>query len=133
MRKVYERLASLATGPTPVLITGETGVGKEHAVKILHASSDRTQGPLQIVNCAAIPAELLEAELFGIEARVASGVDRRPGKMQLADGGMLFLEFGFDQCEAVFQCLKKSGYLNIQIKQDIAGHDRIAIAENPQC
>jgi len=49
----------------------------------------------------------------------------------LVPGGMLFLEFGFDQGEAVFQCLKKSGYVDIQIKQDLAGLDRIATAENP--
>ncbi len=51
----------------------------------------------------------------------------------LVPGGMLFLEFGFDQGRAVFQCLSNLGYLEIQIKHDLAGHDRIAIAENPQC
>ncbi|MCF7818677.1 MAG: peptide chain release factor N(5)-glutamine methyltransferase, partial [Kiritimatiellales bacterium] len=49
----------------------------------------------------------------------------------LTSGGMLFLEFGYDQGDAVFQCLDKLGYRNIQIKHDLAGHDRIAIAENP--
>lgn len=49
----------------------------------------------------------------------------------LVPGGMLFLEFGYDQGESVFQCLKKLGYLDIQIKRDLGGHDRIAIAENP--
>ncbi|MCK5675928.1 MAG: peptide chain release factor N(5)-glutamine methyltransferase, partial [Verrucomicrobia bacterium] len=51
----------------------------------------------------------------------------------LVPGGMLFLEFGFDQGEAVSQCLKKSGYCDIRIKQDLAGLDRIATAENPRC
>jgi len=51
----------------------------------------------------------------------------------LVPGGMLFLEFGYDQGESVFQCLEKLGYLDIQIKHDLVGHDRIAIAENPQC
>jgi transcriptional regulator with PAS, ATPase and Fis domain len=76
----------------PVLVTGETGVGKEHVVRILHASSDRAAGPLQVVNCTAIPADLLEAELFGIEAGVATGVSRRRGKLRLANGGFLFLD-----------------------------------------
>ncbi|RKX46580.1 MAG: peptide chain release factor N(5)-glutamine methyltransferase [Verrucomicrobia bacterium] len=51
----------------------------------------------------------------------------------LVPGGMLFLEFGFDQGEAIFRCLEKLGYLNIQIKQDLAGLDRIATTENPRC
>jgi len=92
MRTLYRQLATLLRGTIPVLVTGETGVGKEHVVRILHASSDRAQGPLQIVNCTAIPADLLEAELFGIEAGVATGVTRRTGKLRLAHGGILFLD-----------------------------------------
>jgi DNA-binding NtrC family response regulator len=92
MRTLYRQLATLIGGTIPVLVTGETGVGKEHVVRILHASSDRARGPLQIVNCTAIPADLLEAELFGIEAGVATGVTRRTGKLRLAHGGMLFLD-----------------------------------------
>ena len=56
-----------------ILLKGETGVGKEHAVRILHASSVRAAGPLRTVNCAAIPAELLEAELFGHERGAFTG------------------------------------------------------------
>jgi len=92
MRTLYRQLSTLLGGTIPVLVTGETGVGKEHVVRILHASSDRSQGPLQIVNCTAIPADLLEAELFGIEAGVATGVTRRTGKLRLAHGGILFLD-----------------------------------------
>jgi Nif-specific regulatory protein len=92
MHALYRQMESFARSSSPVLVTGETGVGKEHIVRILHASSDRASGRLQVVNCAAIPSELLEAELFGIEARVATGVDRRPGKLKLADGGTLFLD-----------------------------------------
>jgi two-component system response regulator HydG len=92
MRTLYRQLATLLRGTIPVLVTGETGVGKEHVVRILHSSSDRAQGPLQIVNCTAIPADLLEAELFGIEAGVATGVTRRTGKLRLAHGGILFLD-----------------------------------------
>jgi transcriptional regulator with AAA-type ATPase domain len=92
MLAMYHQLATLLKGTIPVLVTGETGVGKEHVVRILHSSSDRAQGPLQIVNCTAIPADLLEAELFGIEAGVATGVTRRTGKLRLAHGGILFLD-----------------------------------------
>jgi DNA-binding NtrC family response regulator len=92
MKRLYRQLATLLRGTIPVLVTGETGVGKEHVVRILHSSSDRATGPLQIVNCTAIPADLLEAELFGIEAGVATGVTRRTGKLRLAHGGILFLD-----------------------------------------
>ena len=80
MQALYRQLESFARSSSPVLVTGETGVGKEHIVRILHASSDRADGPLQVVNCAAIPSELLEAELFGIERGVATGVEKRKGR-----------------------------------------------------
>jgi DNA-binding NtrC family response regulator len=92
MAEVYGQLRQLLRGDIPVLITGETGVGKEHVAEILHASSTRCEGPFVAVNCAAIPSELLEAELFGIESGVATGVTARKGKFQLARGGFLFLD-----------------------------------------
>jgi len=92
MGEVYTQLRQLLRGDIPVLITGETGVGKEHVAETLHASSARREGPFVAVNCAAIPSELLEAELFGIESGVATGVTARKGKFQLARGGVLFLD-----------------------------------------
>ena len=92
MGEVYTQLRQLLRGDIPVLITGETGVGKEHVAETLHASSTRREGPFVAVNCAAIPSELLEAELFGIESGVATGVSARKGKFQLARGGVLFLD-----------------------------------------
>jgi len=92
MAEVYGQLRQLLRGDIPVLITGETGVGKEHVAEILHASSTRCDGPFVAVNCAAIPSDLLEAELFGIESGVATGVTARKGKFQLARGGFLFLD-----------------------------------------
>jgi len=92
MRKLYDQMAALCHSTMPILVTGETGVGKEHIVRILHDSSNRAKGPLQIVNCTAIPKDLLEAEVFGIEKGIATGVGRRDGKMRLADGGTLFLD-----------------------------------------
>lgn len=92
MMSVYHQLRHLLSGDLPVLITGETGVGKEFIARILHASSVRGAGPFVAVNCAALPAGLLEAELFGIESGIATGVNKREGKMQLADGGVVFLD-----------------------------------------
>lgn len=93
MQSLYGQLRSLAAGDLPVLVTGETGTGKEHVARILHASSpSRRSGPFQAVNCAAVPAELLEAELFGVEKGAATGVLARPGQFQLAHGGVLLLD-----------------------------------------
>ncbi len=92
MRALYGELERLIPGDLPILITGETGVGKEAIARSIHLSSSRKEGPFVAVNCAAIPSELLEAELFGIGGRVATGVGARPGKMAVATGGILFLD-----------------------------------------
>ncbi|MEM9555353.1 MAG: sigma 54-interacting transcriptional regulator [Acidobacteriota bacterium] len=92
MRQLYGLMQTLAQGDLPILIIGETGVGKEYLSKILHDSSPRRRGPFVAINCAAIPSELLEAELFGIGDGVATGVTARKGRFQLADGGTLFLD-----------------------------------------
>ncbi len=92
MRTLYRQMQAALTSDMPILIIGETGVGKEQLATILHQSSDSKDGPLIAINCAAIPADLLEAELFGIGKGVATGVDRRVGKFQLAEGGTLFLD-----------------------------------------
>jgi transcriptional regulator with PAS, ATPase and Fis domain len=75
-----------------VLITGESGTGKEVLARYIHAASKRAHGPFVALNCAALPRDLLEAELFGIERGVATGVEARPGKFELADNGTLFLD-----------------------------------------
>jgi DNA-binding NtrC family response regulator len=92
IRAVYEQVGHLVRGDIPVLLVGETGVGKEDVARVLHQSSARRAGPFQVVHCAAIPAELLEAELFGIEKGVATGVAARSGKFELARGGVVFLD-----------------------------------------
>ncbi|MEM8994896.1 MAG: sigma 54-interacting transcriptional regulator [Acidobacteriota bacterium] len=101
MVELYRRLALASQGDVPVLLLGETGVGKEHLVRMLHAASDRRSGPLVAINCAAMPAELLEAELFGIGKGVATGVSPRPGKIRQADGGTFFLDEIGDLAPAV--------------------------------
>ena len=92
MADLYRRMRSIADTQLPVLLRGETGVGKELLAAALHLSSARRSGPFVIVNCAAIPAELLEAEMFGIGKGVATGVEAREGRFRLADGGTLFLD-----------------------------------------
>jgi DNA-binding NtrC family response regulator len=92
VRKVYRDAARVAAGDVSVLILGESGTGKEVLARYLHAASHRAGGPFVDLNCAALPRDLLEAELFGIEERVATGVASRPGKFEAADGGTLFLD-----------------------------------------
>jgi len=89
---LYEQLRPLVQSDLPVLVLGETGVGKECVARILHLSSPRRGGPFVAVNCAAIPTDLLEAEMFGIGRGVATGVVERPGKFQQAQGGTLLLD-----------------------------------------
>jgi DNA-binding NtrC family response regulator len=92
MASLYAQMLPLTQGDLPVMIIGETGVGKEFLARILHTSSSRRSRPFVAVNCAAIPSELLEAEMFGIGKGVATGVVERQGKFQLAEGGTLFLD-----------------------------------------
>ena len=92
MAELYARMEPIADTNMPILVVGETGVGKEDVARALHLSSSRAEGPFVAVNCAAIPAELLEAELFGVGKGAATGVAPRPGRFQLAHGGTLFLD-----------------------------------------
>jgi two-component system, NtrC family, response regulator AtoC len=92
MTALYRRLKAVLKGPISVLLCGETGVGKEMIARILHLSSPRRESPFLAVNCSAIPADLLEAELFGIGKAVATGVDPRPGLFLSAAGGTLLLD-----------------------------------------
>ncbi len=89
LRSTIERVA--ATDFT-VLIEGESGVGKELVARQIHELSRRRNGPFVAINCAALVETLLEAELFGIEDRTATGVRGRRGKFEAADGGTLFLD-----------------------------------------
>ena len=92
MRRLYGLIRSLAYADEPVLITGETGVGKEHVARLVHDNSPRCNEVFVAVNCAAIPADLLEAEMFGLARGAATGVLERPGKFAEADRGTLFLD-----------------------------------------
>ena len=93
MQAVLETARRIAVADTPVLLLGETGVGKERIAQLLHAWSPRSRGPFVAVNCAAIPAELFESELFGHERGAFTGATRtRRGQFELAHRGTLFLD-----------------------------------------
>jgi DNA-binding NtrC family response regulator len=93
MRQLFELIRHVARANGPVLITGESGVGKELAARALHAESDRRNGPFLAVNCAGIPPELLESELFGHSAGAFTGAQRaRRGLFAEAEGGTLLLD-----------------------------------------
>jgi two-component system response regulator AtoC len=93
MKKVYEDARQAARADLPVLVLGETGVGKEHVAITIHRESARRDGPLVTVNCAAIPPSLLESAFFGHERGAFTGaVTRSVGSFESAHGGVLFLD-----------------------------------------
>jgi transcriptional regulator with PAS, ATPase and Fis domain len=92
MQGLRERVERMATTDFTVLIEGESGTGKELVARQIHELSRRRHGPFVAINCAALVETLLEAELFGIEERTATGVKGRRGKFEHADGGTLFLD-----------------------------------------
>jgi transcriptional regulator with PAS, ATPase and Fis domain len=92
MQEVRAQIDRLGATNFTVLITGESGTGKELAARSIHAASARKRGPFVAVNCAALVETLLEAELFGIDERTATGVRGRQGKFEQAEGGTLFLD-----------------------------------------
>ncbi|HEX6243032.1 MAG TPA: sigma-54 dependent transcriptional regulator [Polyangiales bacterium] len=93
MQALRRSIQLIADASAPVLITGERGTGKELVARALHEGSRRKRGPLEKLNCAAVPRELVESELFGHEAGAFTGASRqRKGKFERAQGGTLFLD-----------------------------------------
>jgi DNA-binding NtrC family response regulator len=93
MHAIFELINNLAHTTTTVLIEGETGTGKELVARAIHQSSQVRNGPMVAVNCAALPENLLESELFGHEkGAFTSAVGQRRGRFELADGGTIFLD-----------------------------------------
>src|SRR4029077_8527118 len=93
MQAVFHDASLIAASESRILITGESGVGKEVLADVIHAWSARAAGPLVKVNCAAIPETLLESELFGNEKGAFTGaVAQRIGRFEVANGGTIFLD-----------------------------------------
>ncbi|TCP41305.1 sigma-54-dependent transcriptional regulator [Rhodovulum marinum] len=93
MRAVYDRIASVARSMATVFITGESGTGKEICAQAVHAASARAAGPFVPLNCAAIPRDLLESEVFGhLKGAFTGALADKPGAAAVADGGTLFLD-----------------------------------------
>ena len=93
MQKVYKTIGQVVDNQATILIQGESGTGKELVAKTIHYNSPRWNQPFIAINCAAVPRDLLESELFGHEKGAFTGaLDRRIGKFELAEGGTLFLD-----------------------------------------
>src|SRR5215469_135020 len=93
MKQIHAQVALVARVDVPVLLLGESGVGKEVLARLIHKMSIRANRPLVKVNCAALPAELLESELFGYEPGAFTGANKsKPGKFELANAGTIFLD-----------------------------------------
>jgi two-component system, NtrC family, response regulator len=93
MRQVFDMVRRVSTTDMPVLITGETGTGKELTARAIHDRSDRKKGPFVPINCGAIPETLLESELYGHERGAFTGaLQLKKGKLEAAAGGTLFLD-----------------------------------------
>lgn len=121
MQNVYKRLKQLGPTNISVLITGETGTGKELAAEALHLESQRACGPLVRLNCAELPENLIESELFGHVKGAFTGADQdRIGRFQLADGGTLFLdEIGETPSHIQIKLLRAIEYQEIQRIGDV--------------
>ncbi|MFP4499947.1 MAG: sigma-54-dependent transcriptional regulator [Candidatus Hydrogenedentota bacterium] len=115
MQAVFDRVRRAVTIPSTVLILGESGTGKELIAQHIHFAGPRKDKPFVVVNCAAIPDELVESELFGHEKGAFTGAETaRPGKFETADGGTIFLdEIGDMQVEHQAKLLRvlQDGYV----------------------
>ncbi len=133
--KVREIIEKVATTDARVLITGSNGTGKELVARSLHEKSHRASAPLIEVNCAAIPSELIESELFGHEkGAFTSAIKQRRGKFEQADGGTIFLdEIGDMSLSAqakVLRVLQENKISRVGSDKDISVNVRIVAATN---
>jgi two-component system, NtrC family, nitrogen regulation response regulator NtrX len=135
IKKIKETIDKIAPTEARVLITGENGVGKELVARWIHEKSNRSQGPMVEVNCAAIPGELIESELFGHEkGSFTSAVKQRIGKFEQANGGTLFLdEIGDMSLNAqakVLRALQEAKITRVGADKDINVDVRVIAATN---
>src|SRR5207344_3241803 len=135
IKKIKETIEKVAPTDARILITGENGVGKELVARWVHEKSNRATGPMVEVNCAAIPTELIESELFGHEkGSFTSAIKQRIGKFELAEGGTLFLdEIGDMSLSAqakVLRALQENKITRVGGDKEISVHVRIVAATN---
>jgi two-component system, NtrC family, nitrogen regulation response regulator NtrX len=135
IKKIKETIEKVAPTEARVLITGENGVGKELVARWLHEKSSRADGPMVEVNCAAIPSELIESELFGHEkGSFTSAIKQRIGKFEQASGGTLFLdEIGDMSLNAqakVLRALQEGKITRVGADKDINVDVRVVAATN---
>ncbi|HOU98615.1 MAG TPA: sigma-54 dependent transcriptional regulator [Bacteroidales bacterium] len=135
IKKVHELIEKIAPTDARVLITGENGTGKELVAHMIHEKSQRSAGPFVEVNCAAIPSELIESELFGHEkGSFTSAIKQRLGKFEQANGGTLFLdEIGDMSLSAqakVLRALQENKITRVGSEKDIPVNVRIIAATN---
>src|SRR5689334_6309855 len=135
IQKIKDTIDKVAPTEARVLITGENGVGKELVAKWIHEKSSRNSGPMVEVNCAAIPSELIESELFGHEkGSFTSAIKQRIGKFEQANGGTLFLdEIGDMSLNAqakVLRALQEGKITRVGADKDINVDVRVIAATN---
>ncbi|MBG8553119.1 sigma-54-dependent Fis family transcriptional regulator [Hymenobacter guriensis] len=135
MQQVFRRVEQVAPTDSTVLITGETGTGKELVARALHNFSPRKERALVKINCAALPAQLIESELFGHEKGAFTGAhDRRIGKFELADGGTIFLdeigELPLDLQAKLLRVLQEKEFERIGGRRVIHTNVRVLAATN---
>jgi len=135
MKRVDELIDRIADADVPVLITGESGVGKDVVARQIHARSARTAKIFVKINCAALPGELLESELFGHERGSFTGAQRtKPGQFELADGGTLFLdeigEMPVSMQAKLLQALQDGEFYRVGGQRKIKVDTRVIVATN---
>jgi len=134
LRPIFDTVAQVAPTRASVLVLGESGTGKELIARRLHELSDRKAGPFVVVNCAAIPENLLESELFGIEHGTATGVSGRKGKFELAHGGTIFLDeigdMGLSLQAKILRLLQEKTFERVGGRQQAAADVRVVAATN---
>jgi two-component system, NtrC family, nitrogen regulation response regulator NtrX len=135
IRKVMDTIAKVAPTDARVLITGENGVGKELVARRIHELSKRSGAPLIEVNCAAIPSELIESELFGHEkGSFTSAIKQRLGKFEMANGGTLFLDeigdMSHDAQAKVLRALQENKITRVGGEKEIKVDVRVIAATN---
>jgi two-component system, NtrC family, nitrogen regulation response regulator NtrX len=135
IRQVKDMIEKVSATDARVLITGPNGSGKELVARWIHEKSKRSSGPLIEVNCAAIPSELIESELFGHEkGSFTSAIKQRLGKFELAEGGTLFLDeigdMGLSAQAKVLRALQENKITRVGGDKEIIVHVRVIAATN---